>query len=276
MRNRVMGSLAASVLAMMLFSSVGLAQAGQRGAAARGNAAVPSPPHDPHDLSGIWLISGNGGGRGSAAVSQWRAELPSMTAEGLAKMQANHPALGPRAIVPAKANDPIGDANPPGLLRTLVYGVDRISFVQLPDQMLQVFEWGNHWRQIWTDGRQIPENIGPFWYGYSVGKWEGDTFVVETAGLDSREWLDGWGNPFSDDLRVEERWHRLDRDNLELTVKFDDPKTYTKPWVSDRKMFKLQPKGTPSGELLEIIFAPMDENSFNENIRNPAGGVNKK
>ena len=77
-------------------------------------------------------------------------------------------------------------------------------------------------------------------------------------------------------MRIEERWHRLDRDNLELTVKFDDPKTYTRAWVSDKKIFKLQPKGTPNGELLEIIFAPMDENSFNENIRNPAGGVTKK
>jgi hypothetical protein len=276
MWNRRIVLLAALLSVLMVLLSMGLAQAGQRGAGGRGNNTVPSLPHDPHDLSGVWLISGNGGGRGNTAVSQWTSQLPSMTPEGLAKMNANQPALGPRAIVPAKANDPLGDANPPGLLRTLVYGVDRISFVQLPDQVLQVFEWANHWRQIWTDGRKIPENIGPFWYGYSVGRWEGDTFVVETAGLDSREWLDGWGNPFSDDLRIEERWHRLDRDNLELTVKFDDPKTYTKPWVSDKKIFKLQRKGTPGGELLEIIFAPMDENSFNENIRNPAGGVSKK
>jgi len=274
MWNRRIVLLAALVSALMVLSSMGLVQAGQRGAVGRGN--VPSPPHDPHDLSGVWQISGNGGGRGNTAVSQWVRELPPMTPEGLAKMKANHPALGPRAIVPAKANDPLGDANPPGLLRTLVYGVDRISFVQLPDQVLNVFEWTNHWRQIWTDGRKMPENIGPFWYGYSVGRWEGDTFVVETAGLDSREWLDGWGNPFSDDLRIEERWHRLDRDNLELTVKFDDPKTYTKSFVSDKKIFKLQPKGTPGGEMLEIIFAPMDENSFNDNIRNPAGGVSKK
>jgi hypothetical protein len=273
MWNRRIVLLAVLVSALMVLSSMGLVQAGQRGAGGRGN--VPSPPHDPHDLSGVWQISGNGGGRGNTAVSQWTSQLPPMTPEGLAKMKANQPALGPRAIVPAKANDPLGDANPPGLLRTLVYGVDRISFVQLPDQVLNLFEWTNHWRQIWTDGRKMPENIGPFWYGYSVGRWEGDTFVVETAGLDSREWLDGWGNPFSDDLRIEERWHRLDRDNLELTVKFDDPKTYTKSFVSDKKIFKLQPKGTPGGEMLEIIFAPMDENSFNDNIRNPAGGVKK-
>jgi len=275
MRNRVIGSLAASVLAMMVFSSMQLAQAGQRRGVGTGNAAVPVPPHDPHDLSGVWLLSGNGGGRGSTAVNQWSTQAPPMTPEGLAKMKANQPALGPRAIVPAKANDPLGEANPPGLLRTLIYSRP-LRFVQLPDQLIQVFEWANHWRQIWTDDRKLPEGTGPFWYGYSVGKWEGDTFVVETAGLDSREWLDGWGNPFSDDLRVEERWRRLDRDNLELTVKFDDPKTYTKPWVSDKKMFRLQPKGTPNGELLEVIFAPMDENSFNENIRNPAGGATRK
>ena len=64
----------------------------------------------------------------------------------------------------------------------------------------------------------IPEDAGPYWYGYSVAKWEGDTFVVETVGLDSREWLDDWGVPFSESLRLQERWHRLDRDNLELTI----------------------------------------------------------
>src|SRR5204862_2265980 len=129
---------------------------------------------------------GNGGGRGTDAVSRWTSELPHMTAEGLAKMKANQPALGPRAIVPAKANDPLGDANPPGLLRTLVYGLDRIMFVHLPDEELQVFEWRHHWRQIWTDGRKIPENTGPFWYGYSVGRGEGDTSSDQTGGLDSR------------------------------------------------------------------------------------------
>jgi len=110
-------------------------------------------------------------------------------------MKANQPALGPRAIVPAKANDPLGDANPPGLLRTLVYGLDRIMFVQLPDEVLQVSN-GQTTAANLTDGRKIPENTGPFCMDIQSANGS-DTFVVQTVGLDSREWLDGWGNPLA-------------------------------------------------------------------------------
>ena len=82
--------------------------------------------------------------------------------------------------------------------------------------------------------------------------------------------------PFSDDLRVQERWRRLDRDNMELTLTITDPKTFTKPWVNDTKRFRLQPKGSPNGELLEVIFTPMDEKDFNEKIRDLSNGVTKK
>jgi len=119
-----------------------------------------------------------------------------MTTEGLAKMKANQPALGPRAIVPAKANDPLGDANPPGLLRTLVYGLDRIMFVQLRRQVTGKCSNGQTPSRQHTGLMQNSEKPAAFWYGYQFGKWEGDTFVVQTVGLDSREWLDGWGNPF--------------------------------------------------------------------------------
>src|SRR4051794_2753470 len=102
-----------AVLLITVSSPVAFAQ---RGAATRANTSTPGPPHDPHDLSGIWLSAGGGGGAGT--VTQWRKESPpAMTDEGTARMKANIPAKGPRGIVPAKANDPIGDANPPGLLR---------------------------------------------------------------------------------------------------------------------------------------------------------------
>lgn len=273
MRNPCIRSIAVLVFAILVCWTTAFAQRGQR---AGGNAAVPGPPHDPHDLSGIWLSQGGGGGGGT--LTQWKKEAPpSLTPDGLATMKANIPAKGPKGVVPARANDPIGDANPPGLLRTLLYNRP-FEFVPRQDKVMQIFEWTNHWRQIWTDGRKVPtpEDTGPYWYGYSVARWEGDTFVVETVGLDSREWLDDWGVPYSDSLRLQERWHRLDRDNLELTIRVDDPKTFTQPWVSDKKMYRLQPKDSPDGELLEVIFAPMDEKVFNENIRNPAAGVVKK
>jgi len=83
------------------------------------------------------------------------------------------------------------------------------------------------------DGREFPsQDISePRWYGYSIGKWEDDTtFVVQTVGLDARTWIDNVGRPHSSDLRVEERFHRVNHDLLELTLTIIDPTMYTKPW----------------------------------------------
>src|SRR3954463_8099063 len=94
-----------AVLLLLVTSSTAFAQ---RGAATRANTSTPGPAHDPHDLSGVWLSAGGGGGAGAA--SQWRKEsLPPITAEGATRMKANIPAKGPRGVVPAKANDPIGE-----------------------------------------------------------------------------------------------------------------------------------------------------------------------
>lgn len=259
MRNRILGAITAFVLAMMTFSPVALAQRG-------------SPPHDPHDLSGVWLQ--RGGERGGGPMSEWSKEPLPFTAAGLAKFNANRPGKGPRAVVPATGNDPLSDANVPGLLRTLVYARP-FQLIPLSDKIVQIFEWDRIWREIWTDGRKVPDDPDPRFYGYSVGRWEGDTLVVETVGLDSRLWMDEWGTPFSDDLRVQERWRRVDRDNMELTLTITDPKTYTRPWLTDTKRFRLQPKGSPNGELLEVIFTPMDEKDFNQKIRDVSNGVTK-
>src|ERR1051326_7252307 len=110
-----------ALLALLFLSPAGQAQQAQQGRGGRGAAAVPSPPHDPHDLAGVWLLTGGDGGRGNAAARPGASPLPPKTPEGLARMKANVPALGPKGVVPAKANDPLGDANPPGLLRTLIY-----------------------------------------------------------------------------------------------------------------------------------------------------------
>ena len=219
------------------------------------------------DLSGVWL----GGAQRGGKVTQWLQSDPPFTPEGLARFNANKPGKGPRQAPPAFGNDPISDANPPGLLRTLVY-FRPIQIIQLPDRIVQLFEYAHFWRTIWTDGRAVPEEPGPYWYGYSVGKWQGDTLVVETVGLDGRAWLDEWGTPFSDDAKVTERWRKVDANTLQLTIAVDDPRTFTKPWTSDARSLLLQPKGSPNGELLESIFAPVDEKAFNERVRNPAGG----
>jgi len=123
------------------------------------------------------------------------------------------------------------------------------------------------WRTIWTDGRELPKNPDPAWNGYSVGKWEGDTFVVESNGYDDRTWIDHFGNPHSDQMRLEERYKRVDANTLELNMTLTDPKTYTKPWVGDKITFV-----SKTVALYEEICAPSEEGHFNDTIRDPAVG----
>jgi hypothetical protein len=224
------------------------------------------------DLSGVWTRAG--GGEGAGPMSQWSGKELPFTPKGLSRFNGNKPGKGPRQGPPALGNDPIGEANPPGLYRTLIYNRP-FEIVILPDRVLQFFEWGKTWRAIWTDGRPVPEEVvaGPYWYGYSVGRWEGDTLVVQTMGLDGRAWLDEWGTPFTDETKIEERWRRGNANTLELTITVTDPELYAQPFVSDRKTYRLQPKGTPGAELLEQIFAPIDEKEFNQRVRDPAAGV---
>jgi hypothetical protein len=120
--------------------------------------------------------------------------------------------------------------------------------------VLALHMWERRWRVIWTDGRALPEDPDPRWYGYSVGRWEDDyTFVVTSNGTDERTWLDNAGNPHSDQLRVEERWHRVSETRLELTVTINDPKTYTRPWVAlDKLPFTPLPITT---DLMEMMNA---------------------
>ena len=233
--------------------------------------SVPSAFAQTPTLSGVWL----GGNQRGGKFTQWLQTQPPFTPDGLARFNANKPGKGPRMAPPAFGNDPLSDANPPGLLRTLVY-FRPIEIIQLPDRIVQLFEYGHFWRTIWMDGRAMPTDPGPFWYGYSVGKWEGDTLIVQDAGLDSREWLDEWGTPFSDDAKVTERWRKVDAKTLQLTITVDDPHTYTKSWTSDARTLLLQPKGSANGEIIETIMAPIDEKAFNERVRNPAGGIVKK
>jgi hypothetical protein len=278
MRNRVFGSIATLALVALIHAPSARAQAAQATKTGRagGPRTYPPPPpgpaHDPHDLSGTWMHYGPGFGGGALGRprlgTEWGMEELPLTPAGLAALNGNHSAKGPRSDVPAKGNDPLSDANVPGLLRTLIY--DRpFQFIHTQDKVVQIFEWFRIWREMWTDGRKMPEDPGPRLYGYSVAKWDGDVLDVETYGLDPRLWGDEWGMPFSESMRIHERWHRTDQDNLELVMNFSDPVMYTRAWSSELKRFRLQKKGMPDAEMLEVIFTPMDEQDFNKNIRNP-------
>ena len=112
--------------------------------------------------------------------------------------------------------------------------------VQTPGLILVMLEADSATRQIYTDGRKLPVDPFPSWHGYSIGKWDGDTLVVETNGLNDKVWLDAIGHPRSEDMHMTERFHRRDFGHLDIEFTFDDPKMYTRPF-SIKVTHQLQP-----------------------------------
>jgi len=237
---------------------------------------------DPHDLSGVWSMPTKGFEKHSltskpVAIEHVPTEMkqtsvpPPMTAWGKAKLDATKVSYGPRSVPPGTGNDPVSTCDPLGYPRALWEANLRpFEFVMARDRVLQHMQYHDIWRTIWTDGRALPKNPDPAWYGYSVGRWEGDTFIVDSSGYDERTWIDHFGNPHSDQMRLEERFRRLDPGTLEVNMVLTDPKTYTKPWVSDVLSFV-----NPKAAIFEEICAPSEENVFNDRIRDAAVGKSK-
>jgi hypothetical protein len=103
--------------------------------------------------------------------------------------------------------------------------------VQTPGMLIMLFEGYHTYRQVFFDGRGLPNDPEPAWFGYSVGKWEGTTLVVDTVGIHEKTWLDDSGHPHSDALHIVERFRRIDFGHMNVQITIDDPKAYTKPWT---------------------------------------------
>ena len=231
-----------------------------------------SAPAPRQDISGTW----DPGDRGiqplgsSAMPEDGKPEhrLP-FTALGQEALNHTKPSNTVRSVLPAETNDPVVTCDPQGMPREDLYELRTTQILQTPVKIAVLYEFTKIWRVIWTDGRELPKDPEPRWFGYSVGKWVDDyTLLVETTGLDERTWIDRAGRPHSSDLRVEERFHRVDRDHLELTVTINDPQMYTKPWVAlDRLQFNLQPANF---DVREMICSPSELAEYNKVIGNPA------
>ena len=126
--------------------------------------------------------------------------------------------------------------------------LSHFKLVQTPRVTMILFEEFNHYRQVFTDGRKLQADLPEAWFGYSAGRWEGNTFVAETRGFNDKSWLDDYGMPHTEALHTIERFDRPTVGTLNVEVTFEDPKMYTKPW-SVMLHFKLQ----PDTEFLEDI-----------------------
>jgi len=125
---------------------------------------------------------------------------------------------------------------------------DGLKIVQTPDLIVFLFESRTIYRQVFLDGRSLPKNAQPTWMGYSVGRWEGDTLVIETIGQNGRTWLDMRGLPGTESLKVIERYSRPSVGRMNIDVTIEDPKAYTKPWN-----VKLTWRLEPDTDLIESI-----------------------
>src|ERR1700733_12639522 len=190
--------------------------------------AAPAPIHD---ISGTWEpVGGPGNGIQAFGVSAMpndgkpEHQLP-YTPYGLEAYKSHKPLIGSDEVHTTSYNDPRDSCEPLGFPRSDFYNLRETQILQDQYKVAILYEYGQAWRVIWTDGREIPKLVDggvlvgkgvrePRFYGYSVGKWVDDTtLVVETVGTmpEDRVWLDGTGRPISDQLHVGERFHRVSR-----------------------------------------------------------------
>lgn len=210
------------------------------------------------------------------------AQEPPYTPLGRQTLMSHIPTEGYRMVASALTNDPVPACNPQGFPRIVLHNFRTSRIIQTPTNMVILYEFNKKWRVIWTDGRELPKNPEEptwgepdppesRWWGYSVGKWADDyTFAAESNGFDDRTWLDNAGLPHSDALHVEERYRRVDRDHLEMTITIDDPQIYMKPWIAlDKFSLRLQ---SPNFDMREMECAPLETEEYNREFADPAAG----
>jgi hypothetical protein len=214
------------------------------------NLAAPAPrtPSGTPDLSGVWWVPFEG------AENDISRPGPTYLINLAAGLEPQAVAMQPWAAAFLKEqasqlgkNHPMARCLPPGV--PLSYTVPApFRIVQTPEIVVMLYEVANSFRQVFTDGRALPTDPNPTWVGYSVGRWEGDTFVVDTTGFNDKTWLDAIGHPHSDALRMTERYRRRDVGHMDIQITIDDPKAYAKPWTNTVGAELL-----PSTEVMEYV-----------------------
>jgi hypothetical protein len=218
------------------------------------NAPAPRTADGKPALSGVWQ-------RANAAVGGGEPPAPAAAGPPVAgflnvaqNIEGGLPLRPEAEAIFKERRDNNGKDNPEayclpmGIMQFHTQGAPR-KIVQTPDVIVILYEASMGIRQIFTDGRSLPENDPqPWWYGYSVGRWEDDTLVVETAGLRDGGWLDIFGTPRTDAAKLTERFRRISYGRMEIDITVDDPKAYTRPWT-----VRVNQQIMPEQELLEFV-----------------------
>ena len=235
MKKRLMGSIIWVVV--LSCSGVGFAQT----AAAQ---AILRTPDGKPDLSGTWIVgqtsggvlAGQTSGKGTMELTKWGRDKFNWNR---GPESANAPGVYAGQVARLD-QDPMFHCYPAGLVRlgpgpgrqrTSFGGEGPIEIIQTPSKVILLFEYHHEVRQIFTDGREHPKNVELTWNGHSIGRWDGDTLVVDTIGLRDESWLDAGGHEHSTQLQVVERFRRVDADTLEMERTLTDPISLAKPFT---------------------------------------------
>lgn len=244
-----MRALTALVVAFVAASSALVAQQAAQGGRGRGAAPVAAPAQAPapapaRDVGGVWMMRnppGSNRGYTNFTFTDPKQDPPSLTAWGEARFKEAKDSNGGNYRLD-ETNDPVlTKCYPPGVPRVYFHPYP-FEFVQVKNAVLQVFEYDHFLRRMWTDGRPVPTDPEPLWMGTSVGRWLNDTTLeVVTVGFNDKTWIDRAGAPHTDQLKVTERFRRVDFDHLEMDMIIEDAKTLAKPWTS-KGYFDLRPE----------------------------------
>lgn len=222
----LIGTLAISQL---LFSQAAKPSAGRPSPSGTPAAAASQKASQPN-LTGFWTQARPPATAGQYWVYEFSPEEPPMTPWGEEQYKAAKPSFGPHSVSIAETNDPVyHGCFPPGVPRVYLHPFP-MQIVQIPGQVTILYEYDNLSRRIYTDGQPHNTDVPPTWMGDSIGKWEGDTLVVDTINFNEKTWLDRIGHPHSEQLHLVERFRRVDPKNLQIEITINDPKAYTQPW----------------------------------------------
>jgi len=231
------------------------------------SAPAPRTANRRPDLSGLWvtanappevlarLIPGATNGAGEEPLSQYFINI-------LADFKFEEAPLRPSAAAAFEERarsfskeSPISHCLPEGM-PLVEMAPAPYKIVQTPGLMVMLYERDTTYRQVHMDGRKLPDDPQPTWLGYSVGKWEGDSLVVDTTGFNNRGWLDARGHTHSEALHLTERFHRLNFGEMEVQLTIDDPLTFTKPFT-----IRLKQHLVPDSDLLESFCAENEKDA---------------
>lgn len=201
------------------------------------SAPAPNLPDGKPDFSGVWMVNGG-----------YTRDIAKDLKPGEVSFQPWAAKLYQHRVATNGVDDPQG--------RCVLSGVPREDVVPYPVKIMHttnheiviLYEALHSYRQIFMDGRSLPKDPNPSWMGYSIGRWDGDALVVDSAGFVDDNWLDNNGHPGTESLHLTERFRRRDFGHMDLLVTVDDPKAYTKPWTVHLG-FTLMPEG----ELIEYV-----------------------